>query len=149
MPAALHLASWSASSLLSFHQFHIWKTILPLVFYHISKTSQTVTLLKIQRQSMWVGVHACYGLNCTPPISYTEALTSSTSSYCCCSVAKSCLTFCDPMDYSPSGSSVHGISQARILARVATPFSRGSSQPRDLTHVSCISRRTLTLSHQC
>ena len=32
-----------------------------------------------------------------------EALTSSTSSYCCCSVAKSCLTFCDPMDCSTPG----------------------------------------------
>ena len=39
-----------------------------------------------------------------------------------------CLTFWDPMDHSPSpGSSVHGISQARILKWVAIPFSRGSS----------------------
>ena len=42
------------------------------------------------------------------------------------------------MDCSPPGSSVHGISQARILEWVAVPFSRGSSQPRDRTHVSCI-----------
>ena len=34
---------------------------------------------------------------------------------CCCLVAKSCLTLWDPMDYSPLGSSVRGISQARIL----------------------------------
>ena len=34
---------------------------------------------------------------------------------CCCSVTKSCLTLCDPMDCSTPGSSVHGISQARIL----------------------------------
>ena len=33
---------------------------------------------------------------------------------CVCSVAKSCLTLCDPMDCSPPGSSVHGIFQARI-----------------------------------
>ena len=46
----------------------------------------------------------------------------------CVSVAQSCLTLCDPMDHSPSpGSSVHGISQARILKWVAIPFSRGSS----------------------
>ena len=44
-----------------------------------------------------------------------------------------CLTLCDPMDCSPPGSSVHGILQARILECVATPFSRGSSQPRDQT----------------
>ena len=42
------------------------------------------------------------------------------------------------MDYSPPGSSVHGILQARILEWVAMPFSRGSSQSRDRTQVSCI-----------
>ena len=40
---------------------------------------------------------------------------------CVCSVAKSCLTLCDPMDCSPPGSSVHGISQVRILEWVASP----------------------------
>ena len=35
--------------------------------------------------------------------------------YCCCSVAMLCLTLCDPMDWSPPASSVHGIFQARIL----------------------------------
>ena len=50
-----------------------------------------------------------------------------------------CLTLCDPMDYSPPGSSVHGILQARILEWPAMPSSRGSSLPRDRTHVSCIS----------
>ena len=34
---------------------------------------------------------------------------------CACSVAQSCLTLCDPVDYSPPDSSVHGIFQARIL----------------------------------
>ena len=43
------------------------------------------------------------------------------------------LQLCDPMDYK-----VHGILQARILEWVAIPFSRGSSQPRDQTQVSCI-----------
>jgi len=42
-----------------------------------------------------------------------------------------------PMDYSLSGFSVHGILQARILAWVAIPFSRGSFPPRDQTWVSC------------
>ena len=45
-------------------------------------------------------------------------------------VAQLCLTLCDPTDYSLPGSSVHGISQVRILEWVATPFSRGSSRPR-------------------
>ena len=43
------------------------------------------------------------------------------------------------MDHSPPGSSVHGILQARILEWVAMPSSRGSSQPRNQTHVSCVS----------
>ena len=45
---------------------------------------------------------------------------------------------CDPMDGSPPGFSVHGILQARILEWIATPFSRGTSQPRDWTLVSWI-----------
>ena len=57
----------------------------------------------------------------------------------CCLVAKSCLTFCDPVDCSPPGSSVHEISQARILEWVAISFSRGSSWPRVRPHVSRIS----------
>ena len=47
------------------------------------------------------------------------------------------------MDCSPPGSSVHGISQARILEQVAISFCRGASWPRDRTHVSCIGRRIL------
>ena len=46
-------------------------------------------------------------------------------------VTQSCQTLCDPVDYSPLGSSVHGILQLRILEWVAIPFSRVSSQPRD------------------
>ena len=42
-------------------------------------------------------------------------------------VTQSCLILCDPMDYSPPGSSVHGTLQARILEWVAMPSSRGSS----------------------
>ena len=45
------------------------------------------------------------------------------------------------MDYSPPGSSVHGILQARRLEWVAISFFRGSSQPRDRTRVSCIAGR--------
>ena len=51
--------------------------------------------------------------------------------HCCCLVAKSCLTLCDPVDWSLSGSSVHGISQARILEGVTISSSRGSSRLRD------------------
>ena len=56
-------------------------------------------------------------------------------------VAQLCPTLCDPMDYSPLGSSVHGILQARILEWVTISFSRGSSWPRDRTWVFCIAGR--------
>ena len=48
--------------------------------------------------------------------------------------------FFNPMDCSPSGSSFHGILQVRILQWVAFPFSRGSSQPREWTWVSGVTR---------
>ena len=60
-------------------------------------------------------------------------------------VAQSYLTLCNPMDCSPPGSSVYGILQARILEWVATPFSRGSSQPRDRTQGSCIASRSFII----
>ena len=60
-------------------------------------------------------------------------------------VAQSCLTLCDPMDCSPPGSSVHEIFQARVLEWVAISLSRGSSQPRDWTQVSCTVGRCFTV----
>ena len=51
-------------------------------------------------------------------------------------ITQLCLTLFNPLGYSPPGSSVHGILQARILEWVAMPFSRGSSQPEDKTCVS-------------
>ena len=52
-------------------------------------------------------------------------------------------SFVTPMVYSPPGSSVHGISQAKILEWVAISFSRGSSWPRDWTCTSCIGRKII------
>ena len=58
--------------------------------------------------------------------------------------SESCsVQLCDPMDWSPPGSTVHGISQARILEWVAIPFSRGSSRPRDQTQVSTLQADSL------
>ena len=62
---------------------------------------------------------------------------------CCCLAAKSCPALCHHIDCSPPGSSVLGISQARILKWVAISFSRGSSRPRDRTCGFCIGRRVL------
>ena len=56
----------------------------------------------------------------------------------CVCVAQLCLTLFDSMDCSPPDSFVHRILQARILKWVPILFSRGSSQPRDGTPVSCI-----------
>ena len=53
------------------------------------------------------------------------------------------LLFCDPLDGSPPGSSVHGVLQVRTPEWVAISSSRGSSWPRDRTPVFCIGRRVL------
>ena len=67
-------------------------------------------------------------LRCLP-----ETITASLNSSVNVAVVstQSCPALCKPRDCSPPGSSVHGILQARILEWVATPFSRGSSKPRD------------------
>ena len=57
----------------------------------------------------------------------------------CGLVTQVCLTLCKSLDCSLPGSLVHGISQAKILEWVAISYSRGSSQPRDRTRVSCFS----------
>ena len=49
------------------------------------------------------------------------------------------------MDHSLSGSSIHGIFQARVLEWMAISFSRGSSRPRNRTWVSCIAGRCFTV----
>ena len=49
-----------------------------------------------------------------------------------CVLSHFSLTLCNPMEYSPPGSSVHGIFQARMLEWIAMPSSRGSSQSMDL-----------------
>ena len=53
--------------------------------------------------------------------------------------AQLCLALCDPVECSRLGSSDHGISQARILEWVATPFSRGILPTQGSNPVSCVS----------
>ena len=57
----------------------------------------------------------------------------------------SCVQLCNPTDGSPPGSAVPGILQARTLEWVAFPLSRGSSQPRDQTQVSCLAGGFFTI----
>ena len=68
---------------------------------------------------------------------------------CVCVCAQSCPTLWNPMVCNPPVSFVHGIFQARMLEGVTISFSKGSSWPRDRTHVSCIGRQIVYhLSHQ-
>ena len=60
-------------------------------------------------------------------------------------ITQSCPTLCDPMDYIPPGSSVHGILQTRLLEWFAIPFSRETSQPRDWTQVSRVAGEFFTI----
>ena len=63
----------------------------------------------------------------------------------CVLVIQSCLTLCNPTEYSPPDFSVHGILQARRLEWIAISFSKGTSQPRDPTLGSCIAGRFFTV----
>ena len=75
-----------------------------------------------------------------------ESAQSYRSLWCTCVlVAQLCPTLCNPMDCRPPGSSVCGILQTRILEWAAIPFSRGSSQPKDQTQVSCIAGGFFTI----
>ena len=67
----------------------------------------------------------------------SNSMMTNSSCVCACMLShfSQCLTLFDPMDCSLPGSSVHGILQATILEWVAVPSSRGSSWPRDQTHV--------------
>ena len=67
---------------------------------------------------------------------YYLILTGCESILICCVCAQSCCTLCYLMDCSLPGYSDHGIFQTRILKWVAMPSSRGSSPPRNQTHVS-------------
>ena len=66
-------------------------------------------------------------------------------SWMCAKSPQSCLTLCDPMDYSPPDFTVHGILQAGILEWIAIPFSRRTSQSMDGTLVSYIAGRFFTI----
>ena len=77
----------------------------------------------------WLHLASCFIIS--------ACLVASGTEYVKVLVSPPCLTLFNPMDYSPPGSSVHGILQARILEWVAIPFSR--------THISCIAGRFVTI----
>ena len=88
--------------------------------------------------SLLQGISPTHGLKPRSPTLQADSLPTEPSDQIR-SVAQSCPTLCNPMDYT-----VHGILQARILEWVAFLFSKVSSQPRDQTQVSCIAGRFFT-----
>ena len=81
-------------------------------------------------------------MNINLPLHLTSAIGILTNT--AAAAAKSlqlCLTLCNPIDGRPPDFPVPGILQAGTLEWVAIPSSRGSSQPRDRTQVSCIAGR--------
>ena len=90
--------------------------------------------LLINFLSFWSHHWWKWGVN----VPHYDCVTVNFPFYGCCFVAELCLTLCEPMSYSTSGSSIHGIFQARTLECVVISFSRGFSWPRDWTHLSCI-----------
>ena len=95
-----------------------------LIYYHHSLTS--------------AGKHHC-SICSLLQITF-EHLKLEVEVYTCMSAysVTSFMSVCNPMDYSPTVSSIHGILQAGILECVMMPFSRGSSQPRDQICISCV-----------
>ena len=120
---------------------HISQTLLPCMFLG-SRLSM--------RQTQSGGCEACNRLPCMflgPRLSMTQIQSGGCEA---CSnfqvlVTQSFPILWDPRDFRPSGSSVHGILQVRILEWVAIPLSSGSSWPRDWTQVSYIAGRFFTI----
>ena len=86
----------------------------------------------------------------SPPLPINHYILINLPPWCACMYDQSYLTLCDPVDCCPPASSAHRIFQARVLEWVAISYSRGSSQPKDQTQISCIGRRFLPLGKpQC
>ena len=124
----------------------------------IRKISKTNILIKFQnkikfisyfksQRSCWVSTSSSFAMRSLPLSKCIWDIVQKFSKVFylrCCFVAKLYLTLCDPMNCSPPGSSVHRISQARILEWAAISFSRGSSLPRDGSCLSCLACRFFT-----
>ena len=93
----------------------------------------------VAKSQSWLSDSTTIILEGSLAVSYKTKCTL-TFGYSCGSVAKLCLTLCNLMDFSRLGSSVRGISQAKILEWVVLSLSRGSSRPRDWTCISHIGR---------
>ena len=118
--------AWAGDNHLIYHSCCeiLLKYQSPLKFFLLSsKEKQRPFLCRITFLSVEAYTHPCV----------LSSLSFFIELCVCMKVTQSRPTLCNPMDYT-----VHGILQARILEWVAFPFSRGSSQRRDRTQVSCI-----------
>ena len=97
----------------------------------------------------WLWVWVLFLIHkCTHAHTYTHiSLDIWPSGVLSCSISRAQL--CNPIDWSPPDSSVHGIFQARMLEWVAISSSRGSSWPRDGAHVSCVSCTDRQYHQEC
>ena len=109
------------------------RTYICKCFFSVRKIIKTLSPFKYVSQCLWIG--ECNSLDVKS--SFRSRQTSEMSVLLVadlgrwmCSVAQSCPTLCDPKNCSPPGSSVHVISQARILEWAAFPSFRGSSRLR-------------------
>ena len=97
-----------------------------LSFHFTNKlTYKLETALWISKTSLWLPLEKCWGRDTLGAWDKPTRL--------------SCLTLCDSMDCGPTGPSIHGIFQVRILEWVAISCPRGSSWPRGWTCFSCVS----------
>ena len=133
-----------------------WNFLPPPTPSHPSRLSREIGLSSLIIQQIPTSYYFTYGkvyvsvllsqfIPPAPSPTMSPSLFSMFASLLEVSVAQSCLTLCNPLDYNLQGSSVHGIFQARILEWIAIPFSRGSSRPRDWTSMSCIAGRFFTI----
>ena len=111
-------------------------------------TTAGITARKIQLAWKFQGIYTFTSLNCPSSILvcvegriewFEFCIYLWTNDLWACTMlgAQLCPILCDPIDCSPSVSSVHGISQARVLDQNAISYSR-SSQPRDQSSISCV-----------
>ena len=116
--------------------FTIWAT------GKISGSREIKAFLEEQWKTKLIKIQASLVLVLTKPLRRRKA--NHFILLCLVLVTQSCPTLHYRMDYSPPGSSVHGILQARILEWIAVSFSRGSSWFRNRSRISCIIGRFFT-----
>ena len=123
--------------LLEFAVNSTWHQFLHWHLHH----SRLVGSFQFRKQELghWAGTECFFSPGSTQwGQHFVLPTVNSSSGSISCSVISD---FCDPMDFSLTASSVHGILQMRILEWVAIPFSRISSWPGDQTQVSCLGGR--------